>query len=117
MISQEMKSNSRQASAFLKSIANERRLLILCQLAEGERNVSELEALIGIRQPSLSQHLARLRNDGLVATRRDSKCVYYRLSSHEVEQVIGLLYQLFCSTPGKKLEVPAFGAFEDTEAA
>ena len=65
--------NAKRASNFLKALANENRLIILCCLAEGEKNVGELETMLGIRQPSLSQQLARLRSDGLVETRRDSE--------------------------------------------
>ena len=88
--------NVKRASKFLKSLANDNRLIILCTLAEGEMNVSEMEKVIGIRQPTLSQQLARLRADNLVSTRRDSKQIYYSLASNEAEQVIGLLYKLFC---------------------
>ena len=93
----ELLENAKRASNFLKALANENRLIILCCLAEGEKNVGELETMLGIRQPSLSQQLARLRSDGLVETRRDSKQIYYRLASEEAQQMIGLLYEMFCS--------------------
>ena len=93
----ELSENAKRASNFLKALANENRLIILCCLAEGERNVGELETMLGIRQPSLSQQLARLRSDGLVETRRDSKQVYYRLASEEAQQMIELLYEMFCT--------------------
>ena len=93
----ELSENAKRASNFLKALANENRLIILCCLAEGERNVGELETMLGIRQPSLSQQLARLRSDGLVETRRDSKQVYYRLASEEAQQMIDLLYEMFCT--------------------
>ena len=93
----ELLENAKLASNFLKALANENRLIILCCLAEGEKNVGELESMLGIRQPSLSQQLARLRVDGLVATRRDSKQIYYRLASEEAQQMIGLLYEMFCA--------------------
>ncbi len=96
----EMFENAGRVSSFLKAMANDNRLVILCKLAEGEKNVGQLEELLGIRQPTLSQQLARLRMDGLVATRRESKQIYYSLASSEVTQVIGLLYQLFCDTDG-----------------
>ena len=66
-------------------------------LAEGEKSVGELERLLEMRQPHLSQHLTRLRADGLVMTRRVSRTVYYRLGSEPAERVIGLLYELFCA--------------------
>ena len=92
----DMFKNAEQASKFLKGLANEKRLVILCTLAEGEKNVGELEEILGIRQSALSQQLARLRVDELVSTRRDAKQIYYSLSSKEAEQVMGLLYEFFC---------------------
>ena len=88
---------AREATAFLKTLANENRLMVLCHLAQGEKSVTELERLLGIRQPNLSQQLARLRAEGLVKTRRDAKSIYYSLDSTEVTMVIQLLYQLFCA--------------------
>jgi ArsR family transcriptional regulator len=93
----DMADNARRATTFLKTLANEHRLLILCRLAEGEKSVGELEALIGLRQPTLSQQLARLRADGVVQTRRQAKMIYYSLASAEARQVIELLYALFCA--------------------
>jgi len=87
---------TKRASVFLKAIANRNRLIILCALVEGEKNVSELEDTLGVRQPTLSQQLARLRKDKLVLTRRSSKQVYYSLASEEAELVIGLLHKQFC---------------------
>ena len=92
----DMFKNAERASRFLKGLANENRLVILCTLAEGEKNVGELEEVLGIRQSALSQQLARLRVDELVSTRRDAKQIYYSLSSKEAEQMMGLLYELFC---------------------
>ena len=93
----EMRSRAGEAGRFLKSLCNEHRLLILCSLAEGEKSVGELERLLEMRQPHLSQHLTRLRADELVKTRRVSRTVYYRLGSEPAEQVIGLLYELICA--------------------
>lgn len=90
------KEKAEEATAFLKTLANENRLMVLCHLAQGEKSVTELEALLGIRQPNLSQQLARLRAEGLVKTRRDAKSVYYSLDSAEVMLVMQLLYELFC---------------------
>ncbi len=84
------------ASDFLKALANENRLLLLCLLADGEKSVSELESTLGLRQPTVSQQLGRLRVDDLVSYRREGKTVLYSLASEEVRQVIGLLYDLFC---------------------
>jgi DNA-binding transcriptional ArsR family regulator len=86
-----------RATLFLRSVANRDRLLLLCQLVDGERSVGELEAATGVRQPTLSQQLAVLREEGLVATRRDGKFIHYRLASVEVVQLLQLLQALFCS--------------------
>ncbi len=92
-----MKSSAAGAASLLKGLANPHRLIVLCHLAEGEKSVGELEALLGMRQPHLSQHLARLRRNALVETRRNSRTIYYRLSSSAAAQVIRLLYDIYCS--------------------
>jgi len=92
-----MRASAARATALLKGLANQHRLIILCHLAKGEKSVGELELLLDMRQPHLSQHLARLRRDALVETRRDSRTIYYRLSSAAAAQVIRLLYDLYCS--------------------
>ena len=89
---------ARDASDFLKAMAHESRLLLLCLLAEGERSVTELESILSLRQPNVSQHLTRLRLDGLVETRRDGKSIYYRLASDDVRQMIGTIYEIFCAS-------------------
>lgn len=104
---EEMRENAEKASNLLKALSNQDRLMILCNLAQGERSVRELEALLGIRQPSLSQQLARLRADDLVSTRRDGKAIYYRLISSEAGRVIDLLYELYCGTEDVAREVAA----------
>ncbi len=92
----QMESNAGRAARFLKTLANERRLMILCHLVCGERSVGELEQLLGMRQPALSQQLARLREDDLVATRRESRTIYYRIASPEAEALLEQIYMLFC---------------------
>jgi ArsR family transcriptional regulator len=110
--------NAKLASNFLKGMANETRLVILCALAEGEKNVGELEDILGIRQPTLSQQLARLRADKLVRTRRESKQIFYSLASEEAELVLGLLYKLFCmGESAQKEQRPATAAATEAEAA
>jgi len=101
MVDQAMLAGAAQAADFLKALANENRLLILCHLSEGEMSVSELEEALGLRQPTLSQQLSRLRTDNLVSTRRDGKTIYYTLSSNEVGQMLELMYGLFCSPEAK----------------
>ncbi|GLZ23966.1 transcriptional regulator [Stutzerimonas stutzeri] len=98
---QQLRASAASAGALLKALANPDRLLLLCQLSQGERNVSELEALLGIQQPTLSQQLAVLRREGLVETRRDGKQIHYRISSPEALAVINTLYQLFCEKQGQ----------------
>ncbi|MBT4686462.1 MAG: helix-turn-helix transcriptional regulator [Rhodospirillaceae bacterium] len=95
--STELAAKASEASKFLKAIANPDRLQILCMLVQEEMNVSSLEAVTGIRQPRLSQHLARLRKEGLVTNRRDAKEIRYSLSSKEAQEVISLLHQLYCA--------------------
>lgn len=91
-----LRESASAAGQLLKTLANPDRLLLLCQLSQGERNVGELDALLGIVQPTLSQQLAVLRREGLVETRREGKQVYYRISSPQALAVINTLYQLFC---------------------
>ena len=88
--------NTREASRFLKALANENRLMLLCILSEGEYSVTELETLLDIRQPTLSQQLARLRADSLVTTRRDGKAIYYSLASETARETMQLVYKHFC---------------------
>jgi DNA-binding transcriptional ArsR family regulator len=92
----ELLANARGASEFLKAISHEARLVILCLLVEGEKSVSELEEMLSLRQPAVSQQLARLRADGLVDTRRDGKNIYYSLARPEVVEIIGALHRAFC---------------------
>ena len=94
--------NAKRASEFLKALAHESRLMILCILAEGEKSVSELEEILSLRQPTVSQQLARLRGDGLVSTRRDGKTIYYSLASEEARVVIGAVYDVFCRSLRKR---------------
>ena len=100
--SDDMMENARAATSFLKAIANEHRLMILCLLAEGERSVGELEKLLELRQPTLSQQLARLRSDELVNTRREGKSIHYSLSSPETQRVMQLLYEMFCAESARQ---------------
>jgi len=91
-----LQSNAHQASEFLKALSHEVRLLILCFLIEGEKSVSEIEQMLKLRQPAVSQQLARLRADGLVETRRNGKNVYYAVARTEVRDIIGALHDAFC---------------------
>ena len=92
--------NARRASTLLKAMSNEHRLMILCQLTKGEKCVSELERIIGLSQSALSQHLARLRRDEVVKTRRDAQTIYYSLSGPEARAIIETLYDFYCAVDG-----------------
>jgi DNA-binding transcriptional ArsR family regulator len=92
----ELMRNARKASDFLKALSHENRLLLLCLLAERERSVGELEAMLKMRQAAVSQQLARLRLDGLVQARRDGKQVYYSLARDDVRRLMGVLHDVFC---------------------
>jgi DNA-binding transcriptional ArsR family regulator len=90
---------ARKASDFLKALSHENRLLLLCLLAERERTVTELENILSLRQPMVSQQLARLRLDQLVTTRRDGKAIYYSLANDDVRRMIAVIYDIFCGPP------------------
>ena len=90
-----------RAAGLLKALANPDRLMLLCQLSQGEMTVSELEAALGILQPTLSQQLAVLRDEALVETRREGKYIYYSVSSEAALAVLQVLYDRFCRK-GKK---------------
>lgn len=98
-LTRDMAESAREAAAYLKTLSHEGRLMILCHLGEGEKSVGELETLLDTRQAAVSQMLARLREEGLVTTRRDGKTIYYSLSDQRTKQVIGMLHSLFCG-PG-----------------
>jgi DNA-binding transcriptional ArsR family regulator len=91
-----MRKHAVEAAGLMKALGNESRLMILCLLAEGERSVGELNNVIPLSQSALSQQLARLREQGLVETRRESQTVYYRLSSGPVDRIIHLLHDIYC---------------------
>lgn len=89
-------SASARALTLMKALSNEHRLLILCQLWDGEKSVGELGLTIGLAQSPLSQHLALLRRHKLVSTRRDGQTIYYALAGSEVRRVIEVLHSLYC---------------------
>lgn len=93
-----MYEKAKEASLFLKALSHQTRLLILCYLIEGEKSVSELEALLSRRQASVSQQLARLRLEGFIVPRREGKAVYYSLADERVKTMIGTIHSLFCDT-------------------
>lgn len=91
-------SQAGKAEEFLKVLANRHRLMILCELHKGERSVGSLQEAVGLSQSALSQHLARLREDRMVKTRREAQTIYYALASVEAERLIGLMYEMFCNS-------------------
>lgn len=92
----EMQKNAVEAASFLKLLSNPSRLLVLCQLVDGERSVGELETYLDISQSALSQHLARLRAEGLVSTRKDGQTVNYAIKDAKVLKVLELIYAMYC---------------------
>lgn len=94
---QEMEDNADQAAALLASMANSRRLMVLCHLVSGECSVGVLAQRVGLSQSALSQHLARMRAQGFVDARRDGQTVYYRLASQKVRALLETLHGLYCS--------------------
>ncbi len=92
----EMAENAKQATAFLKALAHESRLMILCYLSHGEKSVTELEELLSLRQPTVSQQLARLRADNIISARRDGKTIYYSISDPRSRRMMELVYEMFC---------------------
>jgi ArsR family transcriptional regulator, virulence genes transcriptional regulator len=86
-----------EVADILRALANERRLMILCKLVEwGEANVNSLVEAVGLSQSALSQHLAKMRDEGIVTTRRESQTIWYRITDPRTEQLFGLLYELYC---------------------
>ena len=94
-----MEENATQVANLLRALANERRLLILCKLVEsGEVTVNTLAQAMGLSQSALSQHLAKMRAEGLVTFRRDSQTLWYRIADPRVEELFATLHKLFCAT-------------------
>ena len=94
---EQLREHAGKACALLKTLANEDRLLLLCQIASERLNVGELEAITGIRQPTLSQQLAVLRQEGLVETEKEGTYVYYRLANDNVVRVMRMLWDIYCA--------------------
>lgn len=89
-----------RASALMKTLGHKGRLMVLCQLASGEKSVGELAEILDIQQSPLSQHLSRMRKEGLVKTRRQAQTIYYSLRADEAGKIIECLYGLYCATDG-----------------
>ncbi|MBK9083195.1 MAG: helix-turn-helix transcriptional regulator [Rhizobiales bacterium] len=93
---QDLAPRAAEAEAFLKAMANRHRLMVLCELHKGERSVTQLQQTLGLGQSALSQHLSRLRDEKIVATRRQSQTIYYTLADPNAARLIGLLYDAYC---------------------
>ncbi len=96
---EKMAEHADEAAQLLKALSNRSRLMVLCILSEGELSVGELQERVPLSQSALSQHLAVLRRDQLVSTRRQSQTIYYTLQNDKAARVIALMYELFCATP------------------
>lgn len=92
-----MEVKAEEASRVLTAMANAKRLMVLCNLLEGEKSVGQMAELVGLSAAALSQHLGKMRSLNLVATRRDGQTIYYRLASNEVREILETLYRLYCA--------------------
>ena len=93
-----MQASAKNATDMLKLLGHPDRLMVLCQLKNGEASVGELSRMLGIKQSPLSQHLARMRHEGVVESRREAQTIYYRLSGDKVAQIVAVLYELYCAS-------------------
>ena len=91
-----LNANAEAAEALLKALSNRYRLMLMCELHKGEKSVTALQQVVGLSQSAVSQHLARLRDEGLVSTRREAQTIYYALASENAARVIGTLYEIYC---------------------
>ena len=96
----ELEAHAAAAELFLRSIANRHRLMVLCSLVEGEISAGDLSRRLGLTQSNLSRHLGTLREEGLVATRREATTIYYRIASDRVRTILQTLHGMFCAGPG-----------------
>ena len=97
---QQMAAHAAEAAGLMKALGNEARLMVLCALSSGESSVSALNRIVPLSQSALSQQLARLRQQGLVNTRRESQSIYYSLAAGPADKVIHLLHDIYCGAPG-----------------
>lgn len=91
-----MRKRAGEAAAMMRALSHEARLMVLCELVEGERMAGELVASSGLSQSALSQHLAKLREEGLVATRREGQTIYYRIGDGRAEEILSVLHNIYC---------------------
>ncbi len=96
----QMANAAQKASELMKTLGHKDRLMVLCHLTSGEKSVGELAGLLDIPQSPLSQHLARMRKESLVTTRREAQTIYYSIASGEAARIVGLMHELYCSGEG-----------------
>ena len=108
-----MKASARSAADLMRSLANENRLMLLCQLVDGERSVGWLADELGVRQTLVSQQLGLLRRAGLVEARRDGQTIFYALASSDAERVLGLLYEIYCQPTPDQAAIEAGASNEE----
>ncbi len=101
---EQMREHAPQAASLMSALGNESRLMILCNLTQGERSVGELNSVVPLSQSALSQQLARLRQQGLVDTRRESQTIHYRLADGPARRIIEVLHDIYCSVPASTKE-------------
>lgn len=102
----ELEANAGQASAFLKALSHPMRLLVLCNLVDGEVTSGELAQRLNVSHPNLSQHLSKLKAEKLVATRRTATTIYYRVADPRIIEIISVLYEMFCAPDSNGLSAP-----------
>lgn len=100
MLPERLEEKAGEAEAFLRTLASRHRLMILCSLLDGELSVGELGSRLAVTQSNLSRHLALLRDEGLVGTRRERTTIYYRITSERVLPILAELYRMFCADDG-----------------
>ncbi|WP_164468283.1 ArsR/SmtB family transcription factor [Caulobacter vibrioides] len=110
----QFEASAAEAAKLLRALSNERRLMILCQLAEGERSVGQIQPLVGLSQSALSQHLAVLRDEGVVAARREATTVWYRIADPAALKVVATLAEIFCPPAESASHDPANDHSADT---
>lgn len=102
-----LEANAAEVAGVLRALANERRLMILCRLTEwGEANVNVLAEAVGLSQSALSQHLAKMRDEGIVTFRRDGLTVWYRIADHRVDEILSTLHRLYCRAEPARSATP-----------
>jgi DNA-binding transcriptional ArsR family regulator len=112
---EQMELAAERVSELMKLLANKHRLLVLCQLAEGEKSVGELARLLGVREPAMSQQLAVLRREGLVRPRREAQTIYYALARDDVRRLMEFLYATYCGDTAAQREAHKDVALDSAE--